>query len=242
MARIFITGSTDGLGFLAAKALYTQGHQVYLHARNQRRADEVRSKFPEAEDVLIADFTDLGEVAKLANRLNELGKMDVIIHNAGIYDASGIPLFTVNVLAPYLLTAKVAMPDRLLYLSSGMHKGGQSLNDKNDIPSINYSDSKLHLTTLSMAVARLNPQVLVNAVDPGWVPTKMGGKNAPDQMELGYETQVWLAVSDDDKARVTGKLFYHQKQQKAHPDSSNVEIQNRLLEICESITGQSLKH
>lgn len=241
MARIFITGSTDGLGFLAAKALYTQGHQVYLHARNQQRADEVRSKFPEAEDVLIADFTDLDEVAKLANRLNEIDKMDVIIHNAGIYDASGIPLFTVNVLAPYLLTAKVAMPDRLLYLSSGMHKSGQSLNDKNEIRSINYSDSKLHLTTLSMAVARLNPKVLVNAVDPGWVPTKMGGKNAPDQMELGYATQVWLAVSNDTQAQVTGAYFYHKQQQTPHPDTSNEEIQDRLLEICEQLTGVSFQ-
>lgn len=241
MARIFITGSADGLGFLAAKSLYAEGHNVYLHARNKQRTNQLRQKFPEADQVFIADLSDLTEVTHLADQVNELGKLDAIIHNAGIYQASGEPLFTVNVLAPYLLTAKITMPDRLIYLSSGMHKGGRSLRDESDIFSINYSDSKLHLTTLTKGVARLFPNVFSNAVDPGWVPTKMGGKSATDDLDKGYETQAWLAVTSEPEAMVSGSYFYHKQQQTAHPDTSNIEIQHRLLEICEKQTGVSLR-
>ena len=77
--------------------------------------------------------------------------------------------------------------------------------------SVTYSDSKLHDVILSMAVARKWPEVFSNALDPGWVPTKMGGAGAPDNLEEGFLTQAWLAVSNDKEAKVTGQYFYHRK-------------------------------
>ena len=82
---------------------------------------------------------------------------------------------------------------------------------KIDVNRINYSDSKLHVMMLCKAVARKWSDVYANAVDPGWVPTKMGGRGAPDDLQKGYETQVWLAVSDDEKAKVSGRYFLSER-------------------------------
>lgn len=63
---------------------------------------------------------------------------------------------------------------------------------------------------LAKAVARKWSDVLSNAVNPGWVPTKMGGSGASDDLQKGAETQVWLATSED--ARISGRYFFHQKE------------------------------
>ncbi|MBL6448481.1 SDR family NAD(P)-dependent oxidoreductase [Fulvivirga sp. 29W222] len=242
MAKIFITGSADGLGLLGAQALISQGHQVYAHARNTSRAEEVKDKLAHVTEILTADLSNVEEVKQLAHKLNTFEKFDAIIHNAGIYSGKGNEFFTVNVLAPYVLTALVDLPQRLIYLSSSMHKNGRPLLNTEDIRHINYSDSKLHLTTLTKVVARLYPDIYVNAVDPGWVPTKMGGPQAPDNLQKGYETQVWLASSRDKEALVSGQYFYHQKLQQAHPDSDSMQSQETLIEICKEISGVSLDH
>ena len=172
MAKIFITGSADGLGQMAAKKLIDLGHQVVLHARNTERGKQARNKTPGAEDVLIADLSNIDETKTLASKVNGLGRFDVVIHNAGVYRASAKEIFTVNTLAPYILTCLIQKPTRLIYLSSGMHLQGQSKLDsfKTDSSRITYSDSKLHVVMLCMAVARKWPDVYCNAIDPGWVP------------------------------------------------------------------------
>ena len=168
-----------------------------------------------------------------------MGSFDAIIHNAGVYQASAQEIMTVNVLAPYRLTCLMEKPKRLIYLSSDMHLLGkvnfESL--KKDSPRISYSDSKLYLLLLSNAVARHWPEVFSNAVDPGWVPTKMGGPGAPDDLQKGYETQTWLAVSDDQKAMVSGRYFYHQAEHRNNPLADDISNQEKLLSICEEITG-----
>lgn len=237
MARIFITGSTDGIGFLAARQMLQDNHQVYLHARNEERAKEVNSKLQNAADVLIADLSRINEVKEFAAAMNDLGKFDAIIHNAGVNSVPGEEMFTVNVLAPYLLTALVEMPERLIYLSSSMHKGGRPLLDDSAIKSVSYSDSKLQVTMLMKAVARLYPNVYANAVDPGWVPTRMGGSGAPDDLQKGYETQVWLATSHDREALVSGRYFYHKKQQSARSETNDTKLQDILLQICQTKSG-----
>lgn len=241
MARIFITGSADGLGELAAKLLVENGHNVVLHARNSKRGDDALEKVPGADNVLTGDLLSREETIKLADQVNKLGTFDTVIHNAGVYRASGKEIFKVNILAPYILTCLIQKPKRLIYLSSGMHLHGQSrLNSfKNDIDRITYSDSKLHVVMLSMAAARKWPDVYSNAVDPGWVPTKMGGSGAPDNLQKGYETQCWLAVSNDDKAKVTGKYFYHQKERTYNHEADNVVLQDKFLNLCKQITGIS---
>jgi NAD(P)-dependent dehydrogenase (short-subunit alcohol dehydrogenase family) len=241
MARIFITGSADGLGQLAAKALIAQGHQVVLHARNEKRGREALDKVPGAESVITADLGSIDETKQLASKVNGLGTFDAVIHNAGVYNASAEEIFTVNTLAPYILTSLIQRPKRLIYLSSDMHLQGRSKLEsfKTETGRITYSDSKLHVLMLCMAVARKWPQVYANALDPGWVPTKMGGQGAPDDLQKGYETQVWLAVSNERRAKVSGRYFYHQKESRHNPEADEVLLQERFLSLCKEITGIS---
>lgn len=235
MARIFITGSSDGLGQLAAKKLVELGHSVVLHARNKTRAQYALSKVPGAETVLIADLSDMEETKKLAEEVNDLGTFDAIIHNAGVYQASNQLIFAVNTLAPYILTCLIEKPKRLIYLSSGMHMGGNPELKNLKMGQVSYSDSKFHDLLLAKAVARKWPGVFSNAVDPGWVPTKMGGAGAPDNLQKGYETQVWLAVDED--AKISGNYFFHQNKSRYLSDADNPKLQDQFLEVCKQVAG-----
>jgi NAD(P)-dependent dehydrogenase (short-subunit alcohol dehydrogenase family) len=242
MARIFITGSADGLGYLSAKLLVEKGHKVVLHARNAERGDDALKKLPGAGNVVTGDLSSIEETTRLADKVNKLGSFDAVIHNAGVYRASSEDIFRINTLAPYILTCLMQKPKRLIYLSSDMHLHGHSKLEKikSDISSITYSDSKLHNVLLSMAVARKWPDVFSNAVDPGWVPTKMGGRGAPDNLQKGYETQVWLAVGNDEKAKVTGHYFYHKRRVRYNPEAADDILQEKFLDTCRDITGISL--
>ena len=252
MARVLITGSSDGLGLMAAQLLANDGHAVTLHARNERRADDARRALPQAEAVVIGDLASFAETRLVAEQANDLGRYDAVIHNAGIgyreprrvETVDGLEhVFAVNVLAPYLLPALITPPDRLLYLSSGMHRGGAS--ELRDVQwtrrrwngSQAYAESKFLDALLAFGMARRWPGVPSNAVDPGWVATKMGGAGAPDDMELGPATQAWLAVSDDPAARVTATYFRHQCPAGAHPATHDEALQDRLFEICAELTG-----
>ena len=243
MARIFITGSADGLGQLAAKELIVQGHEVVLHARNEKRGREALGQLPGAETVVTGDLSNIYETIQLASKVNGLGKFDAIIHNAGVYNASPKQLVSVNTLAPYILTSLIHKPQRLIYLSSDMYQGGNPKLEsfKTDISRINYSDTKLHVLLLCKAVARKWSEVYVNAVNPGWVPTKMGGSGAPDDLQKGYETQVWLAASIDEKAKVSGRLFYHKKEIRTNSKADDVLLQEEFLKLCKEVTGVSFE-
>lgn len=239
MKRILITGSTDGLGLLAAQELTSQGHQVVLHARNKKRAEEVLQKMPNVESCVIGDLGDIEETKHLASQINALGTFDAVIHNAGVYNASPREILFINVLAPYILTCLIQKPERLIYLSSEMHLQGhpnlKSLESAN--PSVSYSDSKLFIWMLCKAVARRWSGVFANTVDPGWVPTKMGGPNAPDDLQQGYETQVWLAVSDESQSKLSGQYFFHKKVTRSNPEGDDIAIQDELLKQCAMLTG-----
>ena len=241
MARIFITGSADGLGQLAAKKLIARGHRVILHARNEMRGVEALDGVPGAEGVATADLGSIDETRQLASKVNALGEFDAVIHNAGVYNAPAEAIFNVNTLAPYILKCLIHRPKRLIYLSSDMHLQGRPKLDsfRTDPGRITYSDSKLHVLMLCMAAARRWPRVYANAVDPGWVPTKMGGRGAPDDLQKGYETQVWLAVSDDEQAKVSGRYFHHRKEGRYNPEADDALLQQRFLSLCGEITGAS---
>lgn len=239
MARIFITGSADGLGLMAAKLLINQGHKVVLHARNAERRRQVMSELPQAETVLKADLSNIEETKNLAAEVNGTGPFDAIIHNAGVYQEAKKQILAVNTLAPYILTCLIQQPKRLVYLSSGMHLQGDPRleNLSYDAARYTYADSKLHIVMLSMVVARKWSDVYSNAVDPGWVPTKMGGANAPDNLQKGVETQVWLTVSNDEKAKVSGRYFHHKREDHYLPAAANVIFQDKYLALCEKISG-----
>lgn len=239
MERILITGSADGLGRLAAKTLVSQGHKVVLHARNPARGREALASVPGAETVFIGDLSSIEQTKELGEVANDSGPFDAVIHNAGVYQVSSRTIFAVNTLAPYILTCLIRKPKRLIYLTSGMHLQGRPNFEgfKREADGISYSDSKLHVVMLALAVSRKWPDVYSNALDPGWVPTKMGGRGAPDDLQKGYETQVWLAVSNDPKATVTGGYFHHQKQRQYNPAAGDVKLQEKFLNICGEITG-----
>jgi NAD(P)-dependent dehydrogenase (short-subunit alcohol dehydrogenase family) len=239
MARIFITGSSDGLGQLAARQLVKQGHQVVLHARNEQRGNDALHEVPDAETVLAADLSIIDETKRLAAMVNNLGRFDAIIHNAGVYQSPAQTLH-VNTLAPYILTCLIDPPKRLIYLSSGMHLSGDvSLKGLENNSSISYSDSKLHNLILAKAVARKWNGVYANAVDSGWVPTKMGGAGAPDDLEQGFLTQTWLAVSNDPSALITGRYLHHGQEATYQLRADHTDVQERFIKLCAEISGVS---
>jgi hypothetical protein len=95
---------------------------------------------------------------------------------------------------------------------------------------------------LAFAMARRWPDALSNALEPGWVPTKMGGPGAPDDMDQAHLTQAWLAAGDDPKAEVTGQYFYHLKRMAPNQQAANPALQDRLIAICAEISGVTLPH
>jgi NAD(P)-dependent dehydrogenase (short-subunit alcohol dehydrogenase family) len=252
MARVFITGSADGLGLMAARRLIQSGHRVVLHARSPARAAQALAAAPGAERVLAGDLASIAQTCRVAHEANQSGHFDAVIHNAAVGYQEPTRLatedglaqtFAINTLAPYLLTALIARPGRLVYLSSGLHRGADaSLEDLNWEHRAwqgmrAYSDSKLHDALLAFGVARRWPAVLSNAVEPGWVATRMGGPNAPDDLAAGAETQVWLAVSDAPEALVSGRYFYHQRLRPADPAAHDARLQDRLIAECARLSG-----
>src|SRR5204863_9343522 len=125
---------------------------------------------------------------------------------------------------------------------SGLHRGGEgSLVDldwtqRTWDPAKAYAESKLHTVALAYALARRWPNVLSNAVDPGWVRTKMGGPGAPVDLETGQRTQAWLAVSDAPEARVSGTYWHQLRQQQPAREATDVAFQDQLIDELSSLT------
>ena len=255
MARIFITGSSDGLGLMAARLLLEQGHFVVAHARDAQRAEHTRRELPGVEAVLTGDFGSLDETKTLAVAANQLGTFDAVIHNAAIgykersrkHTVDGLPqVFQTNTLAPYVVTALMHKPKRLVYVSSELHRRGQQ--ELSDLTwehrawngTRAYSDTKFHDVLLAFGFARLWPDVLSNALEPGWVPTKMGGANATGDLDQGHRTQAWLAVSEDPAAMVTGGYFYHLQPRKPSGATRDPVLQDRLLAACAQYSGVTI--
>jgi NAD(P)-dependent dehydrogenase (short-subunit alcohol dehydrogenase family) len=251
MARIFITGSSDGLGLMVGRHPADQDHKAVLHARSEARAAGARKAAPKAEAVVVGDLDTIAGAKDVARQVNALGPFDAVINNAAVgfheghrLTSDGLPyVFAINTLAPYVLTALLGRPKRFVCLSSGMHDRASAHLD--DIlwrkrpwdGSAAYAESKLHDVMLAFAVARLWPNVLSNALTPGWVPTKMGGAGAPDDIDQAHLTQAWLAASDEPAARTTGGYFYHLKPRDPNPEARDVALQDRLIDICREISG-----
>jgi NAD(P)-dependent dehydrogenase (short-subunit alcohol dehydrogenase family) len=254
MSRIFISGSSTGLGLMVAELLIIQGHQVVLHARNASRADDAVRSLPQAEAAVQGDLETIAGTKEVAERVNALGHFDAVIHNAAVgyreghhLTADGLPhVFAINTLSAYVLTALIERPNRLVYLSSGMHhRVDANLDDllwtkRRWNGSAAYAESKLHDAMISFAVAKRWSNVLSNSLEPGWVPTKMGGSGALDDMDQAHLTQAWLAVSDDPKAHVSGRYFYHMSPLAPNPQATNALLQDRLIAICADLSGVRL--
>lgn len=254
MARVVITGSTDGLGRAAAQALIAQGHDVVFHARSRERAAALSELTARAAGVVVGDLRSALETRSIADQVNDIGRMDAVIHNAGIYRTPGreatpeghSSILAVNTLAPYLLTALIERPARLGYLSSGLHRGGAGPLHDLDFAvrpwdtARAYNESKLHVVTLAFALARRWPDVLSNAVDPGWARSRMGGSSAPVSLEQGARTQSWLAVSDDPAAKVSSRYWRNMREERPAAQAMDVGFQDQLIAELAALTSVAL--
>jgi NAD(P)-dependent dehydrogenase (short-subunit alcohol dehydrogenase family) len=252
MAKVFISGSSSGLGLMTGRLLVEQGHQVVLHGRNAARSADARRELPQVLEVVTGDLSTVRGAREVAGQVNRLGRFDAVIHNVGIgyrearrvETEDGVPeVFATNVLAPFVLTALIERPGRLVYLSSGMHHGAAAQLDdlawtrRRWSGSAAYAESKLYDVLLAFAAARLWPDVFANALEPGWVPTRMGGPGAPDDMDQAHRTQAWLAVSDDAAARVTAEYFFHLRRRNPSPRARDTDLQDQLIAACERISS-----
>jgi NAD(P)-dependent dehydrogenase (short-subunit alcohol dehydrogenase family) len=252
MASVWVTGSSAGIGQETALVLVNAGHRVVLHARSHERAADAQKAVPGAAALVIGDLASLDETRALAEVAQEQGPFDAVVHNAGIGSGNGRraltvdgldPIFQVNVLAPYVLTALMQPPGRLVYLSSGLHYQGVFDPDeleRGQRPADGtkaYRDSKLGDVLLAFAVARLWPSTLSNAVDPGWIRTRMGGRGAPSPVSRGADTPVWLATSDEPSALVSGRYLKDRQQLSANPAAYDQGLQDALLRGCATLSG-----
>lgn len=254
MASVFITGSTDGLGRAAAQALLDQGHRVVLHARSADRAGAVGAFASKVAGIVVGDLASGVETKGIAEQVNAIGRMDAIIHNAGVYTERSrgsspeghARTLAINTLAPYVLTALIERPTRLVYLSSSLHRGGEgSLRDldwskRSWDAAKAYAESKLHAAAIASALGRRWPNVLSNAVDPGWVRTKMGGAGAPVDLDTGQRTQSWLAVSEEPAAMVSGRYWHHLRQEQPAAEATDPKFQDELIDRLSELTGVTL--
>lgn len=252
MARTLVTGSTAGIGLLLGRLLLAKGHAVVLHARDGEKAAAVRSLLPGAEAVVVGDLSTVSGMRQVADAARAIGSFDAVIHNAAlgyreprrVETVDGLSqLWAVNVLAPYVLTALIPTPRRLVYTGSGMHLSASA--DLTDLQfarrtwdgAVAYAESKLHVLLLARAVARRYPAVPTNTVSPGWVATRMGGPGAPGDLQKSHLTQAWLAVSHDPAALRSGGFIQHRRSAEEHPEARGVALQERLLDICAIESG-----
>lgn len=210
MARIFVTGAGAGLGELTAQTLIDEGHDVVLHARNAGRFEDARLT-DRALGTVYGDLADLHETFAVAEAANEYGRFDAVIDNAGVID--GRDLVQVNVVAPYVLSSLMHRPGRVIVVSSSMHTDGSQekvVQGVSNNARVSYSDTKLGVTALTMGLARRWPDTLVHCLCPGWVPTRMGGPSASDDLTEGHRTQEWLATAPESEIRPrTGGYWHH---------------------------------
>ncbi len=254
MSTVLVTGSTDGIGRQTALDLIRSGHRVVVHARNDQRAEQARSLVPGAAEVVVGDLASLQQTRAVAASAAALGPFDSVVHNAGlggsderaVSDDGFERIFAVNVLAPYVLTCLLPAPARAVYLTSGLQSQGEPRLDDLQFEQRSwngmqaYSDSKLWDVVLAFAVARYQPRTLSNAVDPGWIKTRMGGAGATDELPAGAETQVWLATSDEPTATATGRYLNRRRELRANPAAYDLDLQDRFLAEAARLTGITL--
>lgn len=248
MFRIFITGSSDGIGLAAAQRLTEHGHKVVLHARNPQRASDAKAAVPKAEGCVIADLKSISEIKQLAKDADAMGPYDTIIHNAGIgygatasteITADGVSaVYSVNTLAPYILTCLMARPKaRLMFMSSDGHLRGNA--DLHNITlSDSYDDSKAHDIMLADAFARRwGDEIQIVSMHPGWVRTKMGGEIAPGGLEEPTAALAEWAVGKGKLAELkSGTFFTTEGGIGKLKGVERVEKQEELLRICREVS------
>ncbi|OQD77457.1 hypothetical protein PENDEC_c002G03327 [Penicillium decumbens] len=241
MARILITGSTDGFGLEAARQLVERNHTVYLHARNQERANDVKAKCPGAAGMLIADLTSVTETRKLVEEANAIGTFDAIIHNAGLFlgpfrktPDTGMPAMVfVNLIAPYILSCLLKQPKRLIFISSTLHK--QANTDVKDTFWFERGENEWQDSQAKAVEGHFGH------VCASWMGCYQAWRSrSSDKLEDGVETYVMLAEGDYDQS-LTG-VYFDPKKKLGEPIAATADenLQEVVVKACEDITGIKL--
>ena len=219
-----VTGSYRGLGLATAGALAEKGLEVIVTARDAVKVETALRAISGRGSVRgeILDVDDPASIESLQQR--RIGDVDVLVNNAAVYlDESESVLdvdidlarrtFATNILGPLRLM-QVFVPGmmrrrwgRVVNVSSG---AGQLSSMRDYAPSYSASKAALNAMTRMVADAAEGSGVLVNAVDPGWVKTEMGGENAPRSVEEGIDTIVWLATLPDNGP--SGRFFHDREE------------------------------
>ena len=259
---ILITGSTDGIGLETAKLLALQGHYVLLHGRNPEKLEEVQKTLLELKgaggvEIYVADLSLMVNVKELAKTIAEKhSKIDVLINNAGVYNASnpvtqdGLDVrFAVNTIAPYLLTQRLSpllgTSGRVINLSSAAQStvklealtGRVKLRD-----GAAYAQSKLALTmwSRSLALSLKDSGPIIVAINPG---SMLGSKMVKQafgvtggDIRIGAEILTRAALTDEFKT-ASGKYFDNDSGQFAspHPDALDTEKCQEIVSVIETV-------
>jgi NAD(P)-dependent dehydrogenase (short-subunit alcohol dehydrogenase family) len=223
---VLVTGSNKGIGFEVVRQLAKLGHQVILTARDEGRGTEALKKLKgESLDVhfLALDITDEESIRHVADKIKaQFGKLDVLINNAAISlrgdhsllendSAISTQIINTNALAQLAVTrafhAFIPNGGRIIMVSSG----GGSMSDPVGgwSPAYCVSKSFLGAITRHLAYELSSRKISVNALDPGWVKTDMGGRSAPGTVEQGADTIVWLATHE----KINSGKFYRNRKE-----------------------------
>jgi len=259
---ILITGSTDGIGKLAAVKLAKKGHQIYLHGRNSEKLELVISEIKEAtnnENIkgFVADFSDLEAVKKMAQQINEeVSKLDVLINNAGVFNSpntqndAGLDMrYVVNYFAPYLLTnellplLKKGTGSRIINLSSAAQNpvSYEALTGKEIQPErTTYGQSKLALTMWSFDLAKREKNITVIPVNPGsLLNTKLVQEAFGRHFdEVNKGSDILYELAEDEKHQsMSGKYFDNDRgvYGRAHEDAYNPKLILQLVETTKQL-------
>jgi NAD(P)-dependent dehydrogenase (short-subunit alcohol dehydrogenase family) len=226
MKTVLITGANRGIGFETARQLAKRGFHVFVGARSQVQADKTVGELKPLGKAssLVVDVADSASIAAAASSFDPVGRLDVLINNAGIYPDEGVSILTVpreqvvatlktNTLGPLEMTQaflpylKKSAAGRVINISSGY---GQIDGLSPNVPSYCLSKFALNGVTIMLAEALNENGIAVNSMCPGWVRTDMGGSSAPRSVEEGADTAVWLATEADPK--LTGRFFRDRKE------------------------------
>ena len=223
---ILVTGANKGIGFEIVRQLAKLGHQVILTARDGSKGLKAQKKL-QAENLnvnfLAMDITQEESIQQAANKVkSDFRKLDVLINNAAISlhddhsllqndSAITAQIINTNAFAQLAVTRAfhplIPNGGRIIMISSG----GGSMTDPVGgwSPAYCVSKSFLGAITRHLAYELSSRMISVNALDPGWVKTDMGGRSAPGSVEEGADTPLWLATADK---IATGKFFRNRRE------------------------------
>jgi NAD(P)-dependent dehydrogenase (short-subunit alcohol dehydrogenase family) len=220
-----VTGGNRGMGLEVVRQLAARGMMVLLGSRDEKMGEDAQAQLPAAdrERVAVCSF-DVADSERTAQAMRDIerrhGPVDVLVNNAGVYPDAGVPgleidpeivrsTFETNALGALRL-CQLLVPGmvkrgwgRVVNVSSGY---GQMRPMGSGVLAYRVSKAALNTMTLIIADEVRGKGVLVNAADPGWVRTRMGGLGAPRSIEEGADTIVWLATLPDDGP--TGGFFH----------------------------------